>query len=380
MACDRRVFIFSANYLPNIGGIERFTQGLSLALAKRGVHVTIVTNNTFKLASRETLAHNVDIVRLPCHPLIGGRMPIPTLGSKARTIFESLLSEPCDGVLINARFYIHSLIGLHFARKKGLTPVVLDHGSAYLTFGNPVLDVIVRVYEHCFTELVKLQHPKFYGISEKSVEWLKTFGISGDGVISNSIDAASFRKLASGRRFRNELAISDDRLMVAFTGRLIPEKGIDALLEMMRRLSGMPVDLVIAGDGPLRSRVESEQNEHLHLVGRLNQVDIAALLLDSDILCLPTRSEGFSTSLLEAAACGTPFIVSDVGGARELAPDDTFGFVVDSADPVVFAGILKRILRESIDLEEMGERCRLRVEHVCSWDSVALKVLEAVSS
>lgn len=377
MSESRSVTIFSANYLPNIGGVERFTEGLAFALAEAGVRVTIVTNNTFGLEAQENLAHGVDIVRLPCHPLINGRMPLPKWTAEVKGLLDGLARIPCDGVLINTRFYIHTLLGLSYAKKMGLTPIVLDHGSAYLTFGNPVLDVFVRMYEHLITAIVKHSKPLFYGISEKSVEWLGTFGIEAEGVISNSIDAARYRAQASGRHFGSELGIEDERLLLAFTGRLIPEKGIDVLVEMMRCLEGEPVDLVVAGDGPLRSRIEESCLDHVHLVGRLDQPDIAALLQEADLFCLPTRSEGFSTSLLESAACGTPFLVTDVGGARELAPDESYGFVVDSADSKLFVSVVKDILHGSINLSQMGERCRLRAEEVCSWSSVACSLLRA---
>lgn len=376
MAQRGNIVIFSANYLPNIGGVERFTEGISFALARLGVHVTIVTNNVFGLATKECLHEDVDIVRLPCYPLIGGRMPLPKWNRGTRELLRDLASAPCDGVLINTRFYAHTLVGLSFAKKQGLTPIVLDHGSAYLTFGNPVLDVFVRVYEHVITAMVKRANPMFYGISRKSLGWLKTFGITAKGVITNSIDAVAYRAQASTRSFRRELGISEDSLLLAFTGRLIPEKGVDVLIEMMRLLESEPVDLVVAGDGPLRSRIENAGLSHLHAVGRLGQPGIAALLLEADLFCLPTRSEGFSTSLLESSACGTPFLVTDVGGALELAPSREYGFIVESANSEVFAGEIDGILSNKVDLKAMGERCRQRVETDYSWESVATALLD----
>lgn len=371
--------IFSANFLPNIGGVERFTDGLSGALVEMGHQVTIVTNNTFGLASTETLRDGIDIIRLPCFPLIGGRMPLPKPSGEFRSLWRSLQSLKFDGVIVNTRFYAHSLLGVWLARRHGLTPLVLDHGSAYLTFGNPILDVMVRLYEHGITALVKRFNPNFYGISLKSVEWLKTFGIQALGVINNSIDAASYRLQASNRSFREELAISADCLLVTFTGRFIPEKGISVLIEMMRLLEDEPIHLVMAGDGPLRKMVDESCLENIHIVGRLDAPDIASLLMDSDLFCLPTRSEGFSTSLLEAVACGTPFLSTDVGGARELAPDDSYGFVMESADAAAFASVVRAVANKKEDLKVMGVRCRQRAESQCSWQFAAERVVSCLS-
>lgn len=375
MPSSKSIVLFSANYLPNIGGIERFTEGLALALADLGNSVTIVTNNVFNLEPFELLRDDVQIIRLPCFPLVGGRLPIPRKNKQFNDLLRRLESQPCDGVLINARFYAHTFIGLSFSKKKGLEPIVLDHGSAYLTFGNKYLDIAVRAYENAVTALVKRASPEFYGISGKSVEWLKHFGIDAQGVIPNSIDATAYRGQASMRRFRAELSIPDNRMLIAFTGRLIPEKGIGLLIDMMRLLESEPVDLVVAGDGPLRTQIEAAGLAHVHLVGRLDQPDIAALLKEADLFCLPTRSEGFSTSLLEAAACGTTSLVTDVGGARELMPDGSYGFVEPNADPRAFADVVRHVLDDEVDVCEMGERCRRRVEEQCSWNAVAKSVL-----
>lgn len=369
--------IFSANYLPNIGGVERFTEGLAFGLRRLGHRVTIVTNNTFKLAGYEELCSGVSIARLPCFPFLHGRLPFPNTNSEFRKLLEQLMGEPCDGVLINTRFYIHTLFGLKFASKKAITPVLLDHGSAHLTFGNAFLDMFVQPYEHCITAIVKRCNPEFYGISQKSVEWLEHFGIKARGVIGNSIDAAAYRARASNRSFRSELHIGGE-LMLAFTGRFIPEKGIATLVDMMRRLQGERVHLVMAGDGPLRGMVEDASIDAIHMVGRLDTPDIAALLLESDLFCLPTRSEGFSTSLLEAAACGTPSLVTDVGGARELMPDESYGFVMHEADAGAFADVVRSIACGDRDLATMGDRCIDRVEQQYSWKSVAQRLLEVI--
>lgn len=85
--------------------------------------------------------------------------------------------------------------------------VVLDHGSAYLSFNQPFLDYFVRRYEDWITDRVKTFEPDFYGISSKSVEWLQHFNIGAKGVISNSINASIYRSISSGRDFRSELGV-----------------------------------------------------------------------------------------------------------------------------------------------------------------------------
>lgn len=373
----KKIAIFSANYLPYLGGVEKFTEGLSNALADMGHSVTVITNNTFNLENRESLRDGVDLVRLPCFPLIRGRLPFPKPSIEFSALWNEISHTQFDGILINTRFYAHTLLGLFLAEKNGLTPVVLDHGSAHLTFGNPILDVFVRLYEHGITSFVKCFRPAFYGISDKSVEWLDHFNIKAEGVIPNSIDAIRFRASASQRSFRDELNIGTD-LMLVFTGRFVPEKGITTILSMMSALKGSAVQLVMAGDGPLLDEIRDANLPNIHVVGKLASEDVAALLKESDMLCLPSRSEGFSTSLLEASACGAVSLVTDVGGARELIPDSSYGFILPSSNPEQFIRIVKAASQGDYDLKNMGENARTLVESKFSWNAVAHLVLGAI--
>lgn len=373
MSC---ICVFSALYLPSMGGVERFTDSLAAELAAEGHSVIVVTNNTHGLSDSEVLDNGVEVIRLPCKNLINGRYPVPIKNSCYHGLMADLESRRVDGVLVNTRFYLHSLIGVRFAESKGLKAVVLDHGSAYLTLGSKPLDWVIERYEDGITAWLRRRDVDFYGISKKSIEWLSHFGIRAKGVISNAIDAEAYRAQASGRQFRKELGIEDE-LLVSFVGRLISEKGIDALLEIMGRLQDRSIHFVVAGDGPLFDQVDTSPLPNVHAVGRLNSSDTAALLMDSDLFCLPTRSEGFSTSLLEAAACGTASLVPDVGGAREVAPDASFGFVTDGVDINEYSSILRRASEGEFDLSAMGLRCRARLEKLLSWTDVARCVVEA---
>ena len=368
--------LFSPHYPPHLGGIENFTQNLAAALARRGNDVIVVTNDTEGLGSGLSNEDGVKVLRLPCIPLVSGRFPVARHRAERRRLLSVLDAAPLAGVLVNARFYPHSLLGMRVARAHGLTPVVLDHGSAYLSFSNPALDPIVRCYERLITAWGRRYGAAYYGISEKSVDWLKSFGIEARGVINNSIDAVAYREGASARDFRSELGVGAEQTVVAFVGRLIPEKGVRALIEASRddRLAGANATIVLAGDGPLADEVRAAEGATLRWLGRLSREDTAALLLQSDLLCLPSRSEGFSTTLLEASACGCPSLVTDVGGAQELIPDQSYGRIMsDASVEQVVSGIVE-LASHRDGLVSMGERCRARVEGLFSWDEVARRV------
>ena len=366
--------LFSALYPPHLGGIENFTQGLANALVARGNCVTVVTNDTEGFGAGRTCEDGVEVIRLPCFPLLSGRLPLPRHNTDFVRLMTSLEERSFDGVLVNARFYSHSLLGMHFAVKKGLTPVVLDHGSAPLSFSNPVLDPIVRLYEYVMTKWGQKRYaPVYYGVSEKSAEWVSSFGIQAEGVIPSAIDSVAYRSSASSRDYRHELGIPEKGLLVSFVGRLIPEKGVRAILDASHneRLLKTGVVFVLAGDGPLASEVSAADGPTLHWVGRLSREDSAALLLQSDLMCLPSDSEGFSIVLLEAAACDCPVLTTDVGIASELIPDESYGTIIPVASPEVLVGKLTEIHKCMDALPDMGLRYHKRAQERFSWDASA---------
>ncbi len=364
-----------------MGGIENFTYSLAHALVDRGNEVLVVTNDTNGLGAGFTDEDGVGVLRLPCFPFFAGRFPVPKINSVSHKLWKGIERQQFDGVLVNARFYIHSLDGIRFAKGLGITPVVLDHGSAFLSFSNPVIDPLVRTYERLITTLGKWLHPDYYGVSSKSVDWLRSFGIAAKGVIPNSIDAESFRETSSGRDFRNELGLDAESFLVCFVGRLIPEKGIRAILEASRshRLVEAGVVFVVAGDGALSKEVDDAQGESLRWVGRLSSSDISALLQQSDLLCLPTRSEGFATTLLEASSCGCPSVVTDVGGARELFPNEHFGTIINSMDSAEVEKAIYSLVKNPDVLAEQSRLCRRMVENESSWDKTASLVEKVLS-
>lgn len=371
------IVIFSAHFLPHVGGVEVFTGGLARALEGAGFQVVIVTSRLdADSPERERLSDGVEVLRLPCWALFGGRLPIAQPGRRQSELLESLEGRDIAAVVVNTRFYPLSLVGARFARKHGLTPLVIDHGADYLTFGNSVVDVAVKAYEHGITTLLKRRHPRFYGISDASVQWLRTFGITADGVITNAIDGEAFRGGASERPFRQELGIPESELIVAYTGRLIPEKGVEAIVEAAELLADEGLAFVLAGDGPLRESLEARRLPNVHFTGRLDAGDVAALLNEADVFCFPSRSEGFGSSLLEAAVCGCALVSTDVGIAGRLIGEDG-GVVLPAADADAVADALRLMADDRERLARAQDSERARSESLYTWSESVGNVMDA---
>lgn len=378
MGDNSYICIFSALFEPHVGGVEAYTKGLATALAKKGNKVIVVTMNTESTPSEDAI-DSIKILRLPCYNLLKGRYPIPKKNADYRKAWKTLETHNIKSVIINTRFYPLSIEAARFASNAGVQPIVIEHGSAYLTLGNHVVDPFIHRAESILIDQIKKYDPHFYGVSKKASEWLSQFGIKAEGEIHNAIDYAQFCSESSDRNFRKELGIGSDTVLVSFAGRLVPEKGIIELIEAGRLLEKTPeITIAIAGDGPLFMKAEKTKPDNMILLGGLSRKDLAALMLQSDACCLPSRSEGFSTVLLEAAACGTPPIATDVGGMQEIAPNNQFGILISSMQPLDIANGIQTACRSEIGLKQMGKNVKTRVENNFSWSETAKEAMSAM--
>lgn len=356
--------LFSAWYAPHAGGVESFTQRLSHQLVKQGNRVFVVTSQ-FDLSS---LAHEeqddgVEIYRLPCRSLLGGRFPASRINADYHHMLDELATRGIDRVLVNTRFYQLSLEGVRFAKRIDVPVIVLDHGSAHLTFGGGIVDWFIERYEHAVTRRMRHLGPAFAGISQASRSWLTHFGIETTAVIPNAIDVEQFKDAASERDFREELH-AHDKTLVAFVGRLEPEKGALPFAQAATLL-GDGFVCALAGDGGQREQITCQGFDNVALLGKLDQADLSAFLRDADVFCLPTRSEGFCTSLLEAAAQGCIPVMPHVGGTDEVMGFDPVrhGVMLESCEPADVA----QAIREATAQRASGEDLSAFVAAECCW-------------
>lgn len=373
----KTIALFSAQYPPHVGGVETYTCNLARELKALGHRVIVASLNNCGVEACEIDDQGIEVLRLPCHAAFSQRYPVAKRGAGFDALWAKLEGADVDYVAVNARFYPHSLAGVRFARARGIAPIIIEHGSAHLTLGSAPLDVAIGAVEHLMTALVKRSEPQCYAVSKAASSWLGHFGIESQGELHNAIDAPAFRALASLRDYRAEFGIGRDDLLIVSLGRLVPEKGVQALLEAMRSLTGEAVWCLFAGDGPLRGAVEDCGIERVRALGGLDKPDVAALLSQADALCLPSRSEGFATSLLEAAACGTPAIVTRVGGVDELVEDERFGTVLDDASPLAVERALLRALADRASLALQGRAVQKLIEERFTWRRTAEDTLEA---
>lgn len=373
----KKICIFSAHYFPYLGGVESYTYNLAKALIKRGDKVVIVTSNDMNLESYQMM-DGIPVFRMPCFNLLDGRFPVVKPNRLFQKLDKKLKAISFDLVLVNTRFYLHSVYGLRFARKQGAKCVLLDHSTSHMTIGSRFWDTLGGWYEHSITAVEKYYCKDFYGVSSECCRWLEHFHIRPRGTMYNAVDVDWIEQLikAPVRDFKHEYGISKDTLVITYTGRLLKEKGVLKLIEAVNRLTANhPLCLMIAGDGEELEAVQRLASKHIIALGRLSFEAVAALLGQTDIYCLPTDyPEGFPTSVLEAAAAGCYVITTTRGGSKELLLDDRYGMIMKDNEADTIQKVLEDVIERPGYRREAARRTKQRLLENFTWEIISGQV------
>ncbi|MBP0445129.1 glycosyltransferase family 4 protein [Roseomonas sp. SSH11] len=198
------------------------------------------------------------------------------------------------------------------------------------------------------------------GVSRQVTEGLLEDGMPADRVevIHNGFDPA--RASTSDRDLRSELQIPADAFVVCSLGTLVPRKGFDTL---MRSVASLPdsVQLLIAGDGPLRKPLEQLRAElglekRVHFLGRTE--DVMAVYRASNAFALASLQEGLPLVAIEAAYAGLPVVATSVGGNPEAVLDGVSGLLVPPGDHEALSAALHRFLADPELCIRMGNAGR----------------------
>ena len=194
-------------------------------------------------------------------------------------------------------------------------------------------------------------------------------------VIPNGVEPGLF---ADGR------AHPHARPYVAAVGRLVPQKGFDVLLEAFARLDAPEVDLLIAGDGPERRRLEALRERlglgaRVHLLGVMDRATVASLYRGARLVACTSRWEGLPLVCLEAMASGRAVVASRVDGIPDAVGDGETGLLVPPEDPLALADALGALLEDGPRRERLGARARALVCAELTWASVAERYLAVLA-
>jgi glycosyltransferase involved in cell wall biosynthesis len=153
---------------------------------------------------------------------------------------------------------------------------------------------------------------------------------------------------------RNRLGITESERVVLAVGRLSREKGhidlIEAFKILLKSRSDISARLIIAGDGPERSRLEAvtsspEMKGRVVFAGQVSNVQPFYAI--ANVFALPSHSEGSPNVLLEAMAASVPIVATSVGGVPEIVENEESALLVPMKDPAALSSALATLLTDS---------------------------------
>ena len=181
-------------------------------------------------------------------------------------------------------------------------------------------------------------------------------------VVPPGVDLTTYKVNGGKSAARKKLNIGQDKLMLAFVGRIQPHKGPEVLVRAVAELVAhaphlrSKLALVIMGGASGTGINEPDRLAKLatflgiadliHFKEPVSRSELADWYRASDLVCVPSYSESFGLVALEAQACGTPVVASAVGGLRTAVSDGISGTLVDGHDSKAWASVISRLIAE----------------------------------
>lgn len=263
----------------------------------------------------------VDHPRYLYSPHIGRRWYGHFFRASVAKAFRRAVDEFCPDLVFTPWAYPDGWAAVRLGRAAGLPVVLQCHGS-------DVLLVDQHPSRKRRTVEAVTAADGVVAVSQDIADHLIRMGVAADRVrvIVDGVDQTVFHP-GPKTDARRAVGLPDDGLPVLlFIGNLVAVKAIDVLLEACGMLSreNVPVRVVIVGGGPLRAKLEQLAAglglaERVRFTGPLPQDTLPDWYRAVDLFVLPSHSEGVPNVLLEASACGTPWVASRVGGIPEVA-------------------------------------------------------------
>lgn len=283
--------------------------------------------------------------RYPVIPKIGMSVAPALMVLGVRRFVERLVAQSGGFDLIDAHyFYPDGVAAVRIAGALGLPVTVTARGTDLNLIPNyalPRRQIIAAAEQasHMMTVCEALKKPLLeMGIADEKVS-----------VLRNGVDLEQF---TPQDRDQARARWGLERPTLVSVGGLVPRKGHDIII---RALSSLPdIDLLIAGDGPEQAALERlirerDLGRRVRLLGRVAHEDLAGLYSASDCLVLASDREGWANVLLEAMACGTPVVATNIWGTGEVVRAPEAGLLVDARTPEALSDAIGTLLTDPPD-------------------------------
>lgn len=382
------------------GGMNVYVRDLTRQLGQLGIHVDVFTRSQDDHVPHvlHELGYGNRVVHVPAGP----EHPVPReeLLGYIPSFVEGVKRFACEkGIrydIIHSHYWLSGIAAAALSEAWGQIPIVhMFHtlgemknriartpdereGEYRLHGERQVLRRVDRVIVATLAELMQLRF-----LYKADVDKLT--------VIPPGVDVSHFYPIPADEA-KMYVGLKPDDRMVLFVGRIEPLKGLDTLIEAMSALQlkeTQRVHLAIIGGDPAASPQEMSaemarlqklcddlsMGQTVVFLGKRDQDKLPYYYSAAELLVMPSHYESFGMVALEAMACGTPVIASEVGGLAYLVKDGETGFTIPDQEPDTLCEKISWLLNDHDLRRSMSERA-VKYAQDYAWEKITSQIVD----
>ncbi len=369
-----RILMLSPQFHPIVGGYERAAERLSIELAKRGHHVTVITERRKNEWPDKETINGVFVRRLIC------------LYQPRIHMFTSIISFSIY-LLIHGRsfdlWHVHQY-GHHAALASALGLILKKPTILKITSSSEQgLNNAIRKNRFAFLSAFLIKRfSAVVATTRETVCEASAFGIAINHIhrIGNGVDLSKYYPKSKEEIscLKKKLGINCKRLII-FVGRLSYEKNPVGLIKAWNKAYQKLTDdwqMVMVGDGPMWTEIcnlisELECSHSIIMVGQRGNIE--EWLSIADVYVISSYNEGLSNTMLEAMAVGLPVVTTSVSGVSELIEAPGAGLIVPISDIEGLSKAITTLASDNKLRKKMGAIARKVVSQDYSIATIAKK-------
>jgi len=341
----------------NAGGLNVYVVETARRLARRGIAVEIVTCVPDGWSRLTPFAPGVRVRHVPVPGLAA--TPDADVAALLEPVAARLAVE-ADYDVVHAHYWSSGLLGRRLCELAGVPMVFSGHTLAAVKNARRAADERAESVARLNAEqrIVATAERLVAATHAEAAELVGRYGAdpAAVDVVPPGVDLSTFTA-GDPAAARAVLEVAPDAALLAFVGRLQPHKGPDVVIRAAALLHGRIPELAVLIVGG-RSGASYPRGALRRLAADLGLADVVrflppmppAQLADvyraADVLVMPSRSESFGLAAVEAQACGTPVVGTDVDGLASAVRDGRSGLLVARPEPSLVADAVRRLLTE----------------------------------
>ncbi len=367
-----RIVQVSPFFHPHAGGVESHVRGLAREFAREGHDVTVVTARYRRDLPAEEEYEGYRIRRTRT---LGVAFNTPVDFGTERT----LRGTDADVVHLHYPPPLTAYYAVRALERRAVPTCLTYHCDLYLAglSGQLLGGLYQRVFLPRTLRAIDriVVHTRSYGVTSAMLRGREL------SVIPSVVDLDRFRPGLDASALRSDLRLEGKRVL-AFTGRLVPHKGVDVILQALTLLP-KDVVLLVVGAGPRLPNLVGEARrlrieDRVKFCPAVSDEDLPRFLALADVFVFPSqnRLEGFGLVVAEAMAVGLPVVIADMPGVREVIEPGQEGLLVEPLLASDLAAKVTTLLDDPQLARRMGAAGRRRAEERYAPPIVAAQLLK----